>query len=58
MPSEPVAIEALNKATNIITPSFTTGDFVPTRRAAYLGHNLKFPRFGPFRISTVHFILL
>lgn len=48
------AIEAHNKATNIIAPSFAIGDFVLVRRAVDRGHKLKFRWFGPCRITPVH----
>lgn len=47
-------IEAHNKATNIVTPSFSVGDFVLVRRAVDRGHKLKFRWFGPCRIYNVH----
>lgn len=48
------AITAHNKATNIIQPQFTTGEFVLVRRATDRGHKLQFRWFGPCRITAVH----
>lgn len=47
------AIEAHNKATNIITPSLHVGDFVLVRRANDRGHKLRFRWFGPCAVSKV-----
>ena len=48
------AIAAHNKATNIISPFFTVGDFVLVRRAVDRGHKLQFRRSGPSRVTSVH----
>ena len=48
------AVEAHNKATNIVAPNFSVGDFVLVRRASDKGHKLKFRWFGPRRITSVH----
>ena len=48
------AIAVHNKATNIISPSFTVGDFVLVRRAVDRGHKLQFRWFGPCCVTSVH----
>lgn len=48
------AVKAHNEATNIISPSFTVGDFVLIRKATHRGHKLQFRWSGPRRITAVH----
>lgn len=48
------AVEKHNRATNIVTPSFSIGDFVLVRQATDRGHKLRFKWFGPCRITAVH----
>lgn len=43
-----------NKATNIVTPTFSVGDFVLVRRATDRGHKLNFKWIGTCRITSVH----
>ena len=47
------AIEAHNRATNIMQPSFTTGDLVLVRRPVDRGHKLSFNWHGPCQITDV-----
>lgn len=49
-----IAINAHNKATNIIQPQFTISDFVLFRRATDRGHKIQFRWFGPCRITAVY----
>lgn len=48
------SIEAHNKATNIISLSFATGDLVLVLRNVECGHKIKFRCFGPCVIKTLH----
>ena len=48
------AIAAHNKATNIISPSVTVGDFVLVLRGVDRGHKLQLRWFGPCRVTSVH----
>lgn len=48
------AIAKHNTKTNIVSPSFSVGDFVLVRQASDRGHKLRFKWFGPCRVTAIH----
>lgn len=50
----PRSVNLHNQATNIITPSFSVGDFVVVRCAMDRGQKLCFKWYGPCRVTAIH----